>query len=325
MIKHFFANRSAGIDKSHENASWRLGQGNVYAPKASENEHPDVTKVESDNALANLGHIISQFVNPSPQTTVMLESQYGKGIHVVDDTFLNDDKHEKDADGRTIVKADGLFCTKDDILLLNKSGDANSLILESPKAIGIIVGSWHCIEKGILPAMLEIFDKHQIKRDEIRLRVGPGIGADAYDLGAGAKEKVVGEHQEYENAFVKKDKKKKDDGQEDKYILNFAELMSIFAKQNGIGVDVSETKPTFDRKDWREAKQHALAEQKPELLLHYYGDRDYFSARLYSRVDKRLRKTMKEDDQTLLDQLQIDKATYAGTGRNLNGVIKRPK
>ncbi|MGD9592843.1 MAG: hypothetical protein AB7V32_10015 [Candidatus Berkiella sp.] len=58
------------------------------------------------------------------------------------------------------------------------------------------------------------------------------------------------------------------------------------------------------------------------MLIDYYQNQLYFSARLYTHVDKNIRKIVAANQLELPPGIEQPKSTYDGTGRCLNGVMK---
>lgn len=319
---HFFSTRNDGVASGkHENTDWRLGKGNVHFTYQDKAPNPQ----ELQAALANIQAIVESKTGTKnePAKQVILQSQYGKGISIVDESLLKNDGLDHDPEGRLIIKGDGLFTMQDDILLLNKSGDAHAIIFKSPKAVGIVVGSWHCVEKGILPHMMSLFLAEKINPDEIEIHVGPGLGNTSYDLGEVAYKAIVNENAEYEQAFKAKAKK---ENKEQKYILDFGKLVSIFASFYGIkAVKTEASINTFDREAYYTAKHKAKESKDPDMLMDFYQKQLCFSARLYSKTDKQIRKICEATGKSLPKGLQEPKADYNGTGRNLNCVMLKKK
>lgn len=352
---HFFATRKDGVNRSSKPIVWRLGSGNVHPPMKS---LPEVNKAgastpeeqEHINAMDNLKEIIGQ-KKLTPTHEVILHSQYGKGISVVTDELLASKDLPRDPSGRLIISGDGLFTTKDNVLLLNKSGDAHAIVIKSPLAVGIVVGSWRCIKKGILPLMLEHFLNLQSDPKDIKIVIGPGLGADSYDLSEENYQEILKENPLFSAAFTPKSLKNQDAPipkhipaaamsskveiasepektqnaltKPPKYILNFVELIKIFAKDLQIEVVENETATTFNRAQWRQVKAQAKEQKDPKLLMEYYQNQLYFSARLYTKVDKNIRKIVAANKLEIPAGIEQPKSTYDGTGRCLNGVVKR--
>ena len=172
---HFFGSRENGVNIGEPTSAWRFGQGNVFAPNA---EHP-----EAANAKANVDAVVQERLGGVEHPGVILVSAYGKGISVVDDDFLQNDTLTRDNTGRIIINGDGLFTTKQNIPLLNKSGDAHAIVFESAQAVGIIVGAWKCLGKDIIGYMLDHFTKMGINYHDITVYIGPGLGNTSYSIG----------------------------------------------------------------------------------------------------------------------------------------------
>lgn len=385
---HFFSTRKEGVNNSHQSVAWRLGSGNVHTSlksitveQSSKPSSPE--EQEFVNAIDNLKALVAD-KGLKPAYEVILFSQYGKGISVVTDELLASKDLPRDPSGRLVIPADGLFTTKENVLLLNKSGDAHALILESPQAIGIVVGSWRCIKKGILPLMLEHFLIAGSDPKDIKITIGPGLGPDSYDLPEENYLEILKENDTFKEAFKPNPEKKKgsvaeleplkpaaaEDVKTDikekiatittdslkpvagedrseivaaqtsekktppeeiksltlakpkKYILNFVKLIKIFAQELQIQVVDNETATTFNRTEWKLVKSVAREEKNPKVLMEYYQKQLYFSARLYTHVDKNIKKIVSSHRLEMPEGVEQPKSTYDGTGRCLNGVIK---
>ncbi|MGD9592842.1 MAG: laccase domain-containing protein [Candidatus Berkiella sp.] len=305
-MKHFFSTRKEGVNNSHELSAWRFGSGNVHsslkevtADKIAKPTTPE--EQEYVNAIDNLKALVA--AKPlTPSHEVILYSQYGKGISVVTDELLASKDLPRDPSGRLIIPGDGLFTTNENVLLLNKSGDAHAIIIKSPQAVGIVVGSWRCIKKGILPFMLEHFLKLPTDPKDIKIHIGPGLGPDSYDLSEENYQEILRENPLFSEAFIPKPTKHKNpivpvmpipaaagiappestqqtkesvpvvepEKNEEtkvsapvkpkKYILNFVQLIKIFAQELEIEVIDNETTTTFNRANWRQVK--TLAKNK---------------------------------------------------------------
>lgn len=318
---HFFSTRKDGATSGEKDTDWRLGKGNVHF--TYQDNQPKSEELRA--ALANINEILRSNTGTKnePSKQVILQSQYGKGISVVDDSLLKNQDLVHDPEGRLIIKGDGLFTMQEDILLLNKSGDAHAIIFKSPKAVGIVVGSWHCVEKGILPHMMSLFLGNGINPEDIEIHVGPGLGSTSYDLGEVPYQAILKESSEYQQAFKEKPKKA---NKEQKYILDFGKLISVFSEFHGIkSVNTSESINTFDRDAYYKVKKEAKESYNPNLLIDFYRNQLCYSARAYSKVDKQIRKICQESNKDLPKGIQQPKADYNGTGRNLNCVrLKKP-
>lgn len=318
-----FTQKKDGLNQSHSKAEWRYGSGNVFTPPVPEkdaSEEQTIRQKEKENAKANVQHFVKQYYGDDKKV-IMLESQYGKGISFINQEFF--DQVSPDEHGHYVIKGDGAFTQRRDVVLLNKSGDAQSLIIESPLGVGIVVGSWHCVKKGILPYMFENFLSNNINPSDITLHIGPGLGNNSYDMGQSSLEELKRENPLFEEAFVPKSqhplfKHKDKEKNQDKYVLDFIQLIKICCKPYGIRVNYSQSQNNFDREKWREVKQKAKAKKDANTLIQYYQNLPYFSARLYSRVNKAIKKL---DTQNTLFGISLESnPSYAGTGRNLNMV-----
>lgn len=323
-VQHFFTNRYEGVQLSHLEARWRLGSGNVFTKLKSlpTGKKPDEYTIEEQeylNAIANLRILIGEHA-PEAKYQVILNSNYGKGISVVDDQFLAMEHLTKDPAGRIVIEGDGLFSMKEEVLLLNKSGDAHAIIFESPTAIGIAVGSWRGIAKGLLSHMQEYFLKNKIDPADITVRIGPGLGSESYDLGEKEYQEILIENPEYKKAFTRKPTKP---SKPPKYLLNMIELIKISNEPLGMKVDASETENTFPREEWHIMRDRAKEQQNAEPLKEHYGQAKYFGARWYSRVEKYAKEFNKQS--TGSAETDSKARIYADTGRCLNGVIRYNK
>ncbi len=337
-----------GVDLSHQSLSWRLGTGNVHSAlkdvtpeKCANPTTPE--EQEYNNAIANLKKIVAEKA-PMAEHQVILYSQYGKGITIVTDEILSSKDLPRDTSGRLVIPGDGLFTTKKNVLLLNKSGDAHSIILESPLAVGVVVGSWRCIEKGILPHMLEHFLKLGTDPKDINIYIGPGLGKDSYDLPEDIYQKICKENPSFSQAFTPKLVKEKTVGESKqpdtkeetaaatvapvtppkpkKYILDFIKLIQLSVQELQIKVIDKESVTTFDRAQWNKAKQEAKERKDPLFLIKYYQSQLFFSARLYTHVDKNIRKIVQQNKYEMPQGLEQPKSSYDGTGRCVNGIIR---
>lgn len=324
---HFFSSRQEGVNESTVDRHWRFGRGNVFAPSQ---DHPDAE--ERRNANANQLALLNAKEWPV-KNLVLLRSQYGKGVQEIDEEFLNRSNLPKNEAGLIVVAGDGLFTRLANQPLLNVSGDAHSIMLESQTAIAILVGSWHCIQKDIFSNVMDSFLSHNIQPDSITLRLGPGLGASSYSIGEKTyldfkKMYGEGEHNKaFATAFIGKQdaegnpKPSKKDGSK-KYVVNFAKLMELIAAHFQIGeVIVNESKNTFDKAAWKEVKAAAnnLAAQgkiddAEDLLTEYYKKQNYFGARQFTRVERQIARVHGESDKKY-------ERDYARTGRCLNGVM----
>jgi hypothetical protein len=323
---HFFSSRENGVNLSEAPTQWRYGKGNVFSPAAN---HP-----ESKNASANVDAILSEYKVDNQHPGVILQSKYGKGISEVDDDFMQSTSHTLDSSGRIVIEGDGLFTLKTHIPLLNKSGDAHSVIFIADKAIGILVGSWRCLGKDIISLMLEKFAAHAISFDQITVHIGPGLGKLSFGIGQKQieeLEKVFGSTLNF--AITKKINKK----EEQKYYLDVHELMKQYAGIFGFHVDVSQSKDTFDKMAWKKVKGEAITSGNPLLPIEFYAKSSLFGARLYVRTDRLARRIVKvgqlalpEGMAQLADNVDYEDTKKAGemkrydeTGRCLNGVMRR--
>lgn len=322
---HFFGSRLNGVNNSDHDSAWRYGKGNVFSPTADHSE--------TANAKANVDAVMSHHLGTTEHPGVILVSQYGKGISVVDDDFLQNDTLTRDNTGRIIINGDGLFTTKKNIPLLNKSGDAHAIIFESKEAVGIIVGAWKCLGKDIIGYMLDHFSKLSINYHDITVHIGPGLGNTSYSIGKPTLDdlkKTFGEDVDLAVTL-----KTSSNGVE-KYILNVHQLMLKHAEKFGFHVNASESHDTFDKHKWKAMKAEALATKNPHLPINYYQSVDYFSARLYVRADRLARRIAvlhnlptPELLTSLPQGANIEDIKNAGsqgryneTGRCLNGVMK---
>ncbi len=328
---HFFSKKEDGTHSLPEDVKWRLGPGNVLVTKSSDKEKDEAIL---KNAIENINVIISKYVQSSePIREIILTSQYGKGITVVTDELLNVTFLPRDSTGRIVIEGDGLFCMQDEILLLNKSGDAHAIVFESHKAIGIAVGSWRCVKKGILSQMMDHFLTNDINPKDITIRIGPGIGAQSYDLGEAEYIELMKENERFAEAFVKKAKKTNTNNaaptnKPQKYVLNFAKLIEIFAEgysKPGATMKVisDESCDTFARPEYKTIRNDAREKKNPQILMQYYAHREHYGARLYKKVHEKTVEISKANNQPIPEWLP-DAMTYNDTGRNLNGVY-RPK
>lgn len=325
----FFSNRHEGVNHSHPEAAWRLGSGNVFTTLAQlpEGKHADEfspAEQEYINVIENLKTIVDIHA-PEAEHQVLLNSQYGKGISVVDPEFLNTDCLKRDPSGRIIIDGDGLFTEMPNALLLNKSGDAHAIVFESPTAVGIIVGSWMGISKGLLSGMLEYFLARHIQPEDITIHIGPGLGNNSYDMGKDVYQKVLAENEAFEDAFTIKHRKEREGipQRDPKYVLNMVKLVQIANEPLGMKINANSSANTFDRDQWHVVRQNALETQNPEMLKAYYANPEkvpYFSARLHSRMQKYMQKVKGEE--TWSSDAGAKSGTYGDTGRCLNGVMR---
>ena len=331
---HFFSQKEDGVHTLSDDVKWRLGPGNVLVTESKDKEKDTAVR---DNAVANINAIITnkKVPNTDPKRQVILTSVYGKGISVVNDELLNDTGLPRDPTGRIVIAGDGLFCMQDDILLLNKSGDAHAIVFESHKAIGIAVGSWRCVKKGILSQMMDHFLTRGIDPKDITITVGPGIGPQSYDLGEKEYLELLSENSKFSEAFVKKEKRPKDKNNDaapvnkpQKYVMNFVRLIEIFAEGYSkpdatMKVIAAESSDTFDRPAYKSVRDQARQKKNPEILMQYYAQRKHFGARLYNKVHVKTVEISKAAGVSIPDWLPKE-MSYNDTGRNLNGVY-RPK
>lgn len=320
---HFFASRHIGVNKSSPNTNWRYGKGNVYPPLSQKDEHA--------NALKNIDVITNEFKLEEKHPGVILQSQYGKGISVVTEEFLKNDSLPKDMSGRIVINGDGLFTTLKQIPLLNKSGDAHAIVFESPKAVGILVGAWKCLGKDIIGHMLEHFDGEKVNYSDITVHIGPGLGKDSYSLGNQPLADLKKTFGEAMNGAVIFENKKN----HLKCKLDVHTLMKNYGKHFGFKVNCEESYDTFDKKKWKVIKAEAIAKKNPNLPVAFYGNSDFFSARLYVRTDRLARRIAIENNLPLPEVLAEFKGDYENTknagrdgrydetGRCLNGVMRR--
>jgi len=300
----FFSTKLDGVSCSKEDIAWRYGAGNVF--------YPDSLLEEKDNAEANMTVLLGCHM-PKMSRSVLLASQYGCGIKVVDEAFLSG------AEGDPIVfKGDGLFTEIPKVALLNKSGDAHAIVFESPSASAILVGSWRCIKEGIFGKMVWEFLSRGIDPKDIKINIGPGLGADSYSVAEDVYCSLLampGIDNADDRVFQKKAFKA---GKPQKYVLNFPELIKQAASAHGIiSVDGSTSNNTFDKSEWKSVKSSA----DPDVLKAYYASRPYFSARLFTRVVRQINRVCEAIGRPLPAGVEPLTATnYGGTGRCLNGV-----
>ena len=323
---YFYSSRDNGVNLSEVPTQWRYGKGNVFSPAPN---HP-----ESENASANVDAILSEYKVDNQHPGVILQSKYGKGISEVNEEFLQSTAHTFDSAKRIVIEGDGLFSVMTHIPLLNKSGDAHSIIFIADNAIGILVGSWRCLGKDIINLMLDKFAAHNISFDKITVHIGPGLGKLSYGIGQqqiDILEKVF--DATLGLAITEKPKQKA----ATKYYLDVHELMQQYAKLFGFQVNVTESKDTFDKAAWKQMKSAAMATANPELPIAYYKNALFFSARLYVRADRLARRIAKnaqvaqpEGLSVLAENVDYENTKKAGemkrydeTGRCLNGVMRR--
>ncbi|MCX7115691.1 MAG: laccase domain-containing protein [Gammaproteobacteria bacterium] len=331
-VLSFFGSRQQGLSRSDPKKEWCFGKGNVFLPPATRTDDAS----EQVNALENTTAIIAEQFKTCAHAGVMLESQYGKGICVVDDALLTNPDLTRDQGGRVVIQGDGLFTTLKNIPLLNRSGDAHAVIFEAEGAIGILVGAWRCMSQEIIQYLLEHFLKAGISPQEITVKLGPGLGAGSYSIGnqpLSALAAAFGEaFDEKTVVSYKKDKK----GQP-KAILNMPALLQKYSRFIGFQVDVSQSVDTFSKTEWRRVKAEAIETQDPLLPIRHYENQSFFSARLYVRADRLARRIAQQSGKPLPEELVSlpstvdieDKASsaklgrHAETGRCLNGVMMR--
>jgi copper oxidase (laccase) domain-containing protein len=298
--EQFFSTRAEGEDFSAEGTAWRYGRGNVFDPGAN--------PFEATNAAANTAHILAAHM-PSKARSVMLASQYGSGIAVVDADFLSA------GDENIVFKGDGLFTQLPHIALLNKSGDAHAVIFESPRAAGILVGSWRCIKDGIFAKMVEKFLEQGIPPEEITVRVGPGLGSESYSVGEAVYHELMTMSGVSAAVFCPKPPKP---DKPPKYVLDFPQLIQQAAAIFGIKqVDISESASTFDKRAWKAVKATATT---AEELQADYASLKFFSARRHARTERQIIRVC-EASGTEPPSGVSAKADYSRTGRCLNGVM----
>ena len=322
---HFFGSRF-GINLSTPATQWRYGTGNVYSPAP---EHS-----ETENATANAEFYQAQHFHQARHPGVILQSQYGNGIITVDADFLADANHHKEGVGRIVVKGDGLFTTLEQIPLLNKSGDAHAILFSAANAVGIIVGSWRCLQNNIFQAMLAKFAEQQIDRDKITVSIGPGLGKQSYGIGSADFATL---HSVFGADLAAVTTSKINKHGQTVYYLDVPALLQCLAREFGFRMDVSECADTFDKTAWKQIKQQAITTRDPELPLRYYQSCKFFSARLYTRVDRLSRNIADTHKLPLpaglailpesVDYKNIKQAgvngRYDETGRCLNAIMRR--
>lgn len=327
-MPYFFSTRREGLSYSTADTAWRYGKGNVFTPPAA---HPD-SLTEQANARENTDIIVAEHLSPIEHPGVILESQYQKGIWEITSKFLAENTQSGppeslisvDIKGRITVKGDGLFTTLPNIPLLNRSGDAHSIVIRSTgtvKACGILVGSWHCVEKEIFDYMIDKFLSAKVQPNEIEIIIGPGLGPKSYSLGADVYQRFKSQNEAFSVAFFKKANPSKKD-QSDKYLLDFSHFISIAADRFGIPAENIITRHqgnTFDKEAWKAVK----GTDKVDELTNFYEKQLYFGARLFSRVRRRLLQL--DPTSRMVSQPNPVGGVYMDTGRNLNGVICRSK
>lgn len=332
-IHHFFGNREHGVAFSTPEALWRSGKGNVFPenPKlpSLDKKEEDYTVEEREqlNAIQNLRAWVEKEIpseNSGSLQQVILNTRYGKGITKVDEEFLKDNAQPRDVDGRIVIDGDGLFTSQENILLLNRSADAHSIIMESPTAIGILVGSWQGISKGLIGEMQIFFVKSGVDPKDITVRIGPGLGKESYDVGKDVYEAILKENPEFAQAFTFKKRPKVEAGKSskplEKYMLDMVKLVEIACLPLGITINTSEAANTFPRAEWHEKREEAKKEKNGAILTAYYSHLPHFGARLDSRIEKYIKKFAAQE--TWDSTAGAKAGTYRQTGRCVNGVIK---
>jgi len=319
---HFFASRRNGVNASSADSTWRYGRGNVFSP--------DSQHAENTNATQNTDAILKELkLETDHHPGVILQSQYGKGISVVNDEFLANAALPRDSFNRIVINGDGLFTTLPNVPLLNKSGDAHPIVFKSEKAIGIIVGSWKCLGKDIINWMLDLFKGNDIDFKDITVYIGPGLGSDSYSIGNPTRKELT----DVFGDAVTVATRLKHDGS--KYILDVCALMQEYSRSFGFTVDFIESSNTFNKTEWKLMKKKALEEKNPLAPLRYYERLPFFGARQFARAVRLACRIAEQNGLPLppeLTTLQGDlkniktaatQGRYNETGRCLNGVMKR--